>query len=156
MTNTNGMKKFFMDLLSNDWERRLHAYSVIENDLRKRGFHLSEERWEHMKLLAGQIISIYFKKNSPKSAQEFEKSLISLYRRLLSSLSSDKSKDYVKTQELLVDIYDEDDDVARKDIAGFFAKRVCPKETVLFNLFHCYEFMMQKVFKRAVNVGGAC
>ena len=154
MSEMNSLKRFFADLLSNDWERRLYAYSMIENDLRNRGLNLSEERWEHLRLLAGQIISIYFKKKPPKDAKEFGKRLMSLYQRLLSSISLDKSKDYKKTQELLVDIYDEDDIAARADIAGFFKKRADAKETVLYNLFRCYEFMMQKVVARSLNVNG--
>ena len=154
MSESNAQKKFFSDLLSHDWERRLYAYSMIEHDLRKRGLKLSEERWEHLTLLAGQIISIYFKKNAPKDASDFEVKLVSLYKRLLSALSLDKSKNYVETQKFLIEIYDEDDDAARRDIAHFFAREAKPKETALFNLFTCYEFMMKKVLMRTVNIGG--
>ena len=39
------LARFYRDLLSSEWHRRLRAYDVIEADLRGRGYLLSEERW---------------------------------------------------------------------------------------------------------------
>lgn len=158
MGDKNALKNFYRDLLSNDWERRLYAYTLIEKDLKKRGIILSDEYWEDMTLLVGQILSIYFKKKGVKSLEEFEDELTSIYKRLLSPLVKDKSKNYTETQELLASIYDKDDP-AIKEITDFFKKAVKPTETALYNLFRCYEFMMQKVMMRtkkmAKNKSGA-
>jgi len=147
MGDDNALKNFYRDLLSNDWERRLYAYSLIESDLKARGIVLSDDAWEDMTLLVGQILSIYFKKKDVRNLEEFKSELTSIYKRLLSPLLKDKSKNYADTQALLASIYDKDDP-AKKDITNFFENAVKPKDTALFNLFQCYEFMMQKVMLR--------
>lgn len=147
MEEDSNLKNFYRDLLSNDWERRLHAYLIIEKDLKARGIEIKSECWEDMRLLAGQILSIYFKKKDIRNLEEFQNELTEVYKKLLSPLLNDKSKNYVDTQTLLKSIYDEDDP-AKQEITEFFKKEVKPKETAILNLFKCYEFMMRKVFLR--------
>lgn len=153
MNNDNILSVLYKDLLSNDWGRRLYAYSIIENDLKERGIDLKDDEWDDFTLLVGQILSIYFKKKDVRDLVEFEKELTAIYRRLLSPLFIDSSKDYIETQKLLISIYDDDDRPAKEEIKEFFAKKVQPKETVLSNIFKCYEFMMQKVIMRTKKMG---
>lgn len=147
------MERFYQDLLSADWGRRLQAYSSIERDLKLRGcYALNDDRWEDMKLLAGQIISIHFKKNPPRDLADFEEKLPKLYARLLGPLRMDRSPGRSDSMQLLMDIYDDDDDHARRDIHRFFKKRgpdgLEEAQTVLGNLFRCYEAMMQQAESR--------
>ncbi|MBO6305772.1 MAG: hypothetical protein J6M62_11975 [Selenomonadaceae bacterium] len=153
MNDDNILNILYKDLLSNDWGKRLYAYSIIENDLKERGIDLRDDEWDDLTLLVGQILSIYLKKKDVRGVDEFEKELTSIYRRLLSPLFADKSKDYAETQKLLISIYDNDDSPAKKEIKEFFSKKVQPKETVLSNIFKCYEFMMQKVIMRTKKMG---
>lgn len=150
---TNSIARFYHNLLSVDWEERLEAYSVIERDLKLRGCcQLNEERWEDMKLLAGQIISIHFKRYVPKDLEDFKEKLSQLYGRLLGALRKDTSEGYRDSAQLLVDIYDDDDDVARRDIRDYFSGQdkggFDVSRTVLENLFRCYEDMMKRVSAR--------
>lgn len=153
MDNDNILRELYKDLLSNDWARRLYAYNIIENDLKERGIDLKDDEWDDLTLLVGQILSIYFKKKDVRGLKEFERELTSVYRRLLSPLFIDKSKNYIETQKLLISIYDEDDSPAKTEIKEYFSQKVQPKETVLSNIFKCYEFMMQKVMMRTKKIG---
>ena len=75
--NTKPMARFYHDLLSVDWEERLQAYSVIEHDLKLRGYYvLNDDRWEDMKLLVGQVVSIHFKKHAPRDLEDFEEKFV--------------------------------------------------------------------------------
>lgn len=148
------MERFYRELLSADWEARLRAYEVIARDLRLRGcYMLDDDRWEDMKLLVGQIISIHFKKHAPRDLEDFEEKLSQLYSHLMGPLQADYSPGHMDSMQLLMDIYDDDDYTARNDIHRFFLGReACvPQEdqTVLGNLFHCYECMMQQVRERS-------
>ncbi|MBR2215924.1 MAG: hypothetical protein IJ849_09230 [Selenomonadaceae bacterium] len=150
------LARFYRDLLSSEWHRRLRAYDVIEADLRGRGYLLSEERWGDMKLLAGQVISIYFKHHVPGGLDEFREMLKKLYLRLTSPLFTDKTVDYAATQELLTAIYDDDDWVARREIKRFFQMKhpvgVREDKSILENLWLCYTFMMGQVQERSVSM----
>ena len=152
--HTKPMARFYHDLLSVDWEERLQAYSVIEHDLKLRGYYvLNDDRWEDMKLLVGQVVSIHFKKHAPRDLEDFEEKLSKLYTRFLGPLHMDKSEKHMDSMQLLMDIYDDDDDVARNDIYRFFTKSGADgpqdDQTVLGNLFRCYETMMQQVKDRS-------
>ena len=148
------MEKFYRHLLSNVWEDRLQAYQAMEQDLRRRGcYALNDDKWEDMKLLVGQIISIYFKKHPVRNLGEFRRELISLYRRLLEPLARDKSPGHQMSKQLLLDIYDDDDDAAKQGIEAFFAAPgvlLAEKKSVLGNLFRCYEHMMDEVKERSL------
>ncbi|MBO6177878.1 MAG: hypothetical protein IKN12_09210 [Selenomonadaceae bacterium] len=147
--NDNLLKLFYRDLLSKNWEQRLNAYTIVENDLRQHGYKMSEERWENLTLLVGQILSIYFKKHPPQNFKDFEGKLAILYQRLLSPLSRDKSLNFSKSQDLLISIYDDDDDAARAEIKEFFKEQANESESLLKNLFRCYETMMERVVVRS-------
>ena len=150
------MEKFYQQLLSNVWEDRLQAYATMERDLRRRGcYALNDDKWEDMKLLVGQIISIYFKKHPVRDLGEFRRELISLYKRLLEPLARDKSPGHQMSKQLLIDIYDDDDYAAQKGINAFFAAPgalLAEKKSVLGNLFRCYEHMMEEVEERSAAV----
>ncbi len=155
-SKTNPMERFYHDLLSVDWKKRLRAYATIERDLRMRGSYiLNDDRWEDMKLLAGQIISIHFKRHAPKDFDDFSEKLSQLYSRLMGLLRMDRSDGYLDSMQLLIDIYDDDDYAARDDIHRFFSSRGAsgPQEnqTVLGNLFRCYELMMHRVKVRSAD-----
>ena len=56
------MEKFYRWLLSSEWSERLKAYAYIETDLRLRDCYvLNDDKWNDMKMLVGQILSIHFK-----------------------------------------------------------------------------------------------
>ena len=153
------MERFYRDLLSADWEKRLRAYSVIEHDLKMRGCYvLNDDRWEDMKLLVGQIISIHFKRHAPRDLEDFEEKLSQLYTRLLGPLRMDYSIGRMDSMQLLMDIYDDDDYTAREEIHRFFSAEGAdgPQEdqTILGNLFRCYETMMQQVRDRSACAMG--
>jgi len=152
------MERFYHDLLSNDWEERMRAYEAMEMDLRRRGcYALNDDKWEDMKLLVGQIISIYFKKHPVRDLGEFRRELVLLYRRLLEPLSRDKSPGFRRSKSLLMDIYDDDDHAARLGIDAFFdakANLLVTTKSVLGNLFCCYEHMMDEVRKRYAAIVG--
>lgn len=152
------MEKFYRNLLSNDWDERLRAYAAMEKDLRRRGcYALNDDKWEDMKLLVGQIISIYFKKHPVPNLDVFRRELVLLYRRLLEPLARDKSPGFQRSKQLLIDIYDDDDHAARQGIDAFFAAGSgLPNEnkSVLGNLFRCYEHMMNEVRERSLAAMG--
>ncbi len=60
--------------------------------------------------------------------------------------------------QLLMDIYDDDDYTAREEIHRFFSAEGAdgPQEdqTILGNLFRCYEAMMQQVRDRSACAMG--
>lgn len=149
------MARFYRNLLSSEWKERLRAYEVIEQDLRQQGsYMLTEDHWEDMKLLAGQIISIYFKRNVPEGLEQFKEMLKSLYDRLMSPLHMDKTPGYEASMQLLIGIYDDDDWAAQDEIRRFFQARgigrgVQENEPVLKNLWACYVSMMQQVRERS-------
>ncbi|MBQ7477951.1 MAG: hypothetical protein IJT01_03505 [Selenomonadaceae bacterium] len=151
---SKSLERFYRELLSVDWEARLRAYSAIEQDLKMRGcYELNDDRWEDMKLLVGQVISIHFKKHVPRDLEDFKEKLSQLYLRLIGPLRMDRSIGYLDSMQLLIDIYDDDDHAARDDIHRFFSTQGMrgPREdeTVLGNLFRCYELMMQQVKDRS-------
>lgn len=135
----------------------MRAYTAMERDLKRRGcYALNDDKWEDMKLLVGQIISIYFKKNPVRDIEEFRHVLVLLYRRLLEPLARDKSPGYERTKKLLLDIYDDDDRAAKKSIDAYFSQSDLPEpsKSVLGNLFRCYEHMMNEVRERSLAITG--
>lgn len=148
------MKKFYRWLLSSSWAERLRAYACIERDLRKRRrWGMSEDKWEDLKLLAGQIISIHFKKYPARDVQDFTDRLSRLYRVLLNPIAKEKSLNHAASMALLMDIYDDDDHAAHQSIRNFFGQH-CYEEScsVLTNLFRCYEDMMQQAASRYLTL----
>ena len=84
------MKNFYRWLLSSSWADRLRAYTCIERDLRnRRRWSMSEDKWEDMKMLVGQIISIHFKKYPARDEQEFSRRLTRLYLVVLNRLADE-------------------------------------------------------------------
>ena len=150
------MKNFYRWLLSSSWAERLKAYSWIENDLRNRHrWMMSEDKWEDLKMLAGQIISIHFKKYPARNVQEFSNRLRRLYQMLLNPIAEEKSLNHATSMTLLMDIYDDDDVAARQSIRNFFGQhRYEERCSVLANLFRCYEGMMQQVSSRYMTLMG--
>ena len=150
------MKKFYQGIFSNEWTERLKAYDCIEEDLRLRGCYiLNDDKWEDMKLLAGQIISIHCKKYLPLDMDSFVGHLTSLYDKLMRPLAEDKSEGHEVSQRLLIDIYDDDDRSAQRAIRHYFSTNgafgspgISEEQSVLENLFRCYETMMQQVEER--------
>lgn len=148
------MEKFYRWLLSTSWTDRLRAYAFIEKDLRMRAeWVLDDDKWEEMKLLTGQIISIHFKRYPAKNIIEFTERLKDLYIMLLGAMRQENSPGHCVSMKLLMDIYDDDDIAARQQIRNLFGRRAYDEErTVLENLFHCYESMMDAVQNRYVNL----
>ncbi|SFT36473.1 hypothetical protein SAMN02910356_00262 [Selenomonas sp. GACV-9] len=148
------MDKFYRWLLSTSWTDRLRAYAFIEKDLRAQAkWVLDDDKWEELKLLTGQIISIHFKRYPAKNIIEFTERLKDLYIMLLDKLGNDKSPGHCMSMKLLMDIYDDDDIAARQDIRNIFGRRAYDEErSVLENLFHCYQAMMDAVQNRYVNM----
>jgi hypothetical protein len=148
------VEKFYRWLLSTSWTDRLRAYAFIEKDLRMRAeWVLDDDKWEEMKLLTGQIISIHFKRHPAKDIIEFTERLKDLYVMLLGAMWKEKSPGHCVSMKLLMDIYDDDDIAARQQIRNLFGRRAYDEErTVLENLFHCYESMMDAVQSRYVNL----
>jgi hypothetical protein len=148
------VEKFYRWLLSTSWTDRLRAYAFIEKDLRMRAeWVLDDDKWEEMKLLTGQIISIHFKRYPAKNIIEFTERLKDLYIMLLGAMRKENSPGHCVSMKLLMDIYDDDDIAARQQIRNLFGRRAYDEErTVLENLFHCYESMMDAVQNRYVNL----
>ena len=144
------VKNFYRWLLSSSWADRLRAYTCIERDLRnRRRWSMSEDKWEDMKMLVGQIISIHFKKYPARDEQDFSRRLTRLYQVLLNPLANEDSLNHTASMRLLMDIYDDDDTAARQSIRSYFnLRRYEPNCSVLTNLFRCYEDMMQQVTSR--------
>lgn len=148
------MDNFYRWLLSTSWAERLRAYAYIEKDLRhQKRWVMNEDKWEDMKMLVGQIISIHFKKYPAKDVADFSQRLTRLYKLLLAPMSEEKSRNHVISKNLLLDIYDEDDIAARQAINQFFHQKRCREnQSVLDNLFRCYEHMMEQVMTRYMTV----
>lgn len=151
------MELFYKKLLSSVWSERLDAYEKIASDLKQRGCSIfNEDRWVDVKLLIGQIISIHFKKHVSSCVREFDEKLQRLYSLLLAPLRSDESSGHEDSMQLLIDIYDDDDEAARREIRRFFKSRandggLNENESVLENLFRCYARMMQRVRERGAS-----
>ncbi|MBQ1417104.1 MAG: hypothetical protein IIT82_02085 [Selenomonas sp.] len=148
------MDNFYRWLLSTSWAERLRAYAYIEKDLRhQKRWVMNDDKWEDMKMLVGQIISIHFKKYPAKDVKDFSQRLTRLYQLLLAPMSEEKSRNHVISKNLLMDIYDEDDIAARQTINQYFhQKRLKESHSVLDNLFWCYEYMMDQVMTRYLAV----
>ena len=148
------VKNFYRCLLSSSWVERLRAYSCIERDLRSRHrWGMSDDKWEDMKMLVGQILSIHFKKYPARDIQDFTDRLNRLYKMLLSPIADEISHNHVVSMRLLLDIYDDDDIAARQSIRNFFGQhRYEVNYSVLTNLFRCYEEMMQQVTSRYMTL----
>ena len=144
------MDNFYRWLLSTSWVERLKAYAYIEKDLRhQKRWVMNEDKWEDMKMLVGQILSIHFKKYPAKDVAEFSQRISRLYQLLLAPMSEEKSRNHVISKSLLMDIYDEDDIAARQAIHQFFHQKRCQENhSVLDNLFQCYENMMEQATTR--------
>ena len=61
--------------------------------------------------------------------------------------------------QLLVDIYDDDDDAAKAEIGAFFRSKsaagIDENESVIENIVRCYASMMRRVHDRTVSLGAA-
>ena len=113
------MEKFYRWLLFSEWSGRLKAYAYIETDLRLRDCYvLSDDRWNDMKMLVGQILSIHFKKYPAESVMDFSERIVKLYEVLIRPLSEEHSKHHRFCMKLLMDIYDEDDKAAHHNLAS--------------------------------------
>jgi hypothetical protein len=134
----------------------MRAYAFIEKDLRMRDdWVFDDDKWEELKLLTGQIISIHFKRYPAKGLHDFTERLKVLYTLLLNKLSSDKSSGHRVSMGLLLDIYDDDNIAARQEIRNMFGRREYDESlTVLENLFACYEKMMEAIQSRYVVAMG--
>lgn len=144
------MEKFYKWLLSSEWSERLRAYAYIEKDLRARGCYvLSEEKWNDMKMLAGQVISIHFKKYPAHSLHDFSERIVRLYEVLVRPIAEEMSIGHRFTQSLLLDIYDDDDRAAQQEITAYFRRKLDESKSVLESIFNCYEEMMERVQYRA-------
>ena len=148
------MENFYRWLLSASWAERLRAYAYIEKDLRhQKRWVMNEDKWEDMKMLVGQILSIHFKKYPAKDVAEFSQRISRLYQLLLAPMSEEKSRNHIISKNLLMDIYDEDDIAARQAIQAFFRQKRCQEShSVLDNLFRCYEYMMDLAMSRYMAV----
>jgi len=114
---------------------------------------MNEDKWEDMKMLVGQILSIHFKKYPAKDVAEFSQRISRLYQLLLAPMSEEKSRNHIISKNLLMDIYDEDDIAARQAIQAFFHQKRCQEShSVLDNLFRCYEYMMDLAMSRYMAV----
>ena len=145
-----GLEKFYRWLLSSEWSERLKAYAYIETDLRLRDCYvLNDDKWNDMKMLVGQILSIHFKKYPAESVLDFSERIVRLYEVLIRPLSEEQSKHHRFTMKLLMDIYDEDDKAAQQEIRQYFVRKdLDEKKSVLESLFNCYEAMMERVRNR--------
>jgi len=145
-----GLEKFYRWLLSSEWSERLKAYAYIETDLRLRDCYvLNDDKWNDMKMLVGQILSIHFKKYPAESVLDFSERIVRLYEVLIKPLSEEHSKHHRFTMKLLMDIYDEDDKAAQQEIRQYFVRKdLDEKKSVLESLFNCYEAMMERVRSR--------
>lgn len=141
------MKNFFEALLSASWEERLQAYTAIEKDLRRQHtWGMEENQWGDMKMLAGQIIAIHFKRYPAKDEAEFNERYHTLIEMLANPLACENSRYHQRTMELLMDIYDDEDAATRASIWDYFASGHCNEhQPVLINLLHCYENLMSHV-----------
>lgn len=150
------MERFYRWLLSTSWTERMRAYAFIEKDLRMRDdWVFDDDKWEELKLLTGQIISIHFKRYPAKGLHDFTERLKVLYSLLLNKLSSDRSSGHRVSMRLLLDIYDDDNIAARQEIRNMFGRREYDESlSVLENLFACYEKMMDAVQSRYVVAMG--
>lgn len=114
-----------------------------------------DDKWEELKLLTGQIISIHFKRYPAKGLHDFTERLKVLYSLLLNKLGSDRSMGHRVSMRLLLDIYDDDNIAARQEIRNMFGRREYDESlSVLENLFACYERMMDAVQSRYVVAMG--
>ena len=152
--DTKKLERFYTKLLSSVWSERLEAYERIALDLKSLGCSVfSENMWVDFKLLAGQIISIHFKRRVKPRLDEFSEKLASIYSWLLSPLKKDASENYRDSMQLLTDIYDDDDEAAQCEIKAFFHddNAIDRERSVIDNLFRCYATMMCRVQNRAAS-----
>lgn len=141
------LKNFYQALLSSSWPERLQAYTAIEHDLRqKHTWGAEENQWSDMKMLAGQIISIHFKRYPAQGETDFVRKYQVLIAILAAPLAKETSPFHHLTMTLLMDIYDDDDHAVRASIWDYFVSGRCNEhQPVLTNLLHCYENLMSHV-----------
>ena len=149
--------RFCRKLLSTVWEKRLEAYEKIAADLKRAGCEIFDgEHADDAMLLTGQIVSIHFKRYFHNEQGAGGQWLTNLYLRLLSPLKTDTSRGYERTRQLFLDIYDDDDYAAQKEIGEFFSgetEDAAPNEnrSIIANIFACYMMMMQRVRRRMIS-----
>lgn len=149
------LARLYRRLFSRFWPERLKAYDMMADDLERRGCRLFQlgpitPFAMDAKLLTGQMISIYMKKFMPMKLSAFVAKLEALYAFLLKPMRKETSPHHSAAKELLRDIYDEDDEVAPRQIEKFFATRLRPELSVLENIFRCYCAMMRKAYERSM------
>ena len=152
------LARLYRRLFSRFWPERLKAYDTIADELERRGCRLFKikQLMPHeidAKLLTGQIVSIYLKQRLPLKLSQFSYELEMLYAFLLQPLGAEASKDHRLVKELLLDIYDDDDDAAQRQVERFFQEKPRRELSVLENMFRCYSATMWEVRNRSEALG---
>ena len=147
------LARLYRRLFSRFWPERLKAYDMIAEDLEQRGCRLFKikQLMPHeidAKLLTGQIVSIYMKQRLPLKLSQFSYELEMLYAFLLQTLGAEASDDHRAVKELLLAIYDDDDEAARLQVERFFDEKPRRELSVLENMFRCYSYGMWEIRKR--------
>ena len=147
------LARFYRQIFSRYWPERLKAYDTIADELSKRGCRLFSlpkltPYQTDVKLLAGQIVSIYMKHQQPLDFETVVCKLDELYDLLLEPLREEKSKGHRVIKQLLLGIYDDDDVVARRQIDRFFHAHLRQDLSVFENICRCYGATMREVRER--------
>lgn len=147
------LARLYRRLFSRFWPERLKAYDMIADDLTKRGcrlFHFQNLMPHEIDatLLTGQIVSIYMKQFQPLLLAEFSARIEEVYAFLLQPMRAEHSPGHRDAERMLLAIYDEDDQAARRHVMRFFKTELRPELSVLDNFFRCYAATMREVRAR--------